>query len=119
MIISVINRVENIGKRRKCRLPVFPFPVMFSKVFILRGVKTRDCMVKGDSLPNDKILDVNKLKAFADDRIKLAQIMISVFDRVENNVGKRENAGYHHFLLFPQCFQRDPFLELLKVRIAW
>ena len=26
--------------------------------------------------------------------------------RVENIVGKRENAGYQHFLLFPQCFQK-------------
>ena len=26
-------------------------------------------------------------------------------DRVENIVDKGENAGYQHFLLFPQCFQ--------------
>ena len=32
--------------------------------------------------------------------------MIFVFDRVENIVGKEENAGYHHFHLFPQCLQR-------------
>ena len=31
---------------------------------------------------------------------------ISVFDTVENIVGKGENAGYQHFLLFPQCFQK-------------
>ena len=28
------------------------------------------------------------------------------FDRVENIVGKGENAAYQHFLLFPQCFQK-------------
>ena len=56
------------------------------------------------SLPNDKILDVTKLKAFADHKINKAQMMISVFDRVENIVGNGENAGYQHFLLFPQCF---------------
>ena len=28
------------------------------------------------------------------------------FDSVENIVGKEENAGYQHFLLFPQCFKR-------------
>ena len=27
-------------------------------------------------------------------------------DRVENNVGKEENAGYQHFLLFPHYFQK-------------
>ena len=32
--------------------------------------------------------------------------MIFVFDRVENNVGKGENAGYQHFLLFPQYFKK-------------
>ena len=26
--------------------------------------------------------------------------------RVENIVGKGENAGYQHFLLYPQCFQK-------------
>ena len=41
-------------------------------------------------LPNHKILDVTKLKAFVDDKINVAQMMISVFDRVENIVnGKR------------------------------
>ena len=41
-----------------------------------------------------------------------------VLDMVGNIVGKGENAGYQHFLLFPQCFQKDPFLEVFKVRIA-
>ena len=27
-----------------------------------------------------------------------------VLRRVESIVGKGENASYHHFLLFPQCF---------------
>ena len=33
--------------------------------------------------------------------------MIPDLDRVENIVGKGENAGYQHFLIFPQCFQID------------
>ena len=32
--------------------------------------------------------------------------MIYVFDRAENIVEKGENAGYQHFLLFPQCFHK-------------
>ena len=36
-------------------------------------------------------------------------MIISVFDREENIVGKGENAGYQHFLLFPQCFQKASF----------
>ena len=33
-------------------------------------------------------------------------MMTVVPDRTENIVGKGENAGYQHFLLFPQCFKR-------------
>ena len=74
-----------------------------------------------NSLPNDKILDVIKLKALADDKINVAQdlVMISLFDRLENIVGKGENAGYQHFPLFPQCFQKASFLGSLKVGIVW
>ena len=58
------------------------------------------------SLPQDKILDLSELIAFADDKFSVAKMVISVFDMVENNVGKGENAGYQYFLLFPQCFRK-------------
>ena len=45
--------------------------------------------------------------------------MISAYDREENIVGMGENAGYQHFLLFPQCFQKISFSGLLKVRMVW
>ena len=45
--------------------------------------------------------------------------MIYVLDKVETIVGKRENAGYQHFLLFPQCFQKPSCPWSLKVRIVW
>ena len=35
-------------------------------------------------------------------------------ERVENSVGKGENAGYQHFLLFPQCFQKASSFESLN-----
>ena len=63
-----------------------------------------------NSNPDNKILDKIQLNAFADDKIIVAQMKISVFDRVENIVGKGENAGYQHFLLFQQCFQKASFL---------
>ena len=69
------------------------------------------------SLPNDKILDVKKLKAIADDKFNVGKIVISLFDRVENIVGKGENAAYQHFLLFSQCFPKPSFLGSLKVVI--
>ena len=42
-----------------------------------------------------------------------------LFVRVENIVGKGENAGNQHFLLFPQRSQKLPFSGSLKVRIVW
>ena len=43
---------------------------------------------------------------------------INGFNRVENIVGKGENAGYQRFLLFPQCFQKPSVLGSLKVVIV-
>ena len=77
--------------------------------------------VKNDlnSLPNIKILDVTKLKAFADNKLNVAKMTICLFDRVENIVGKGENTGYQHFLFFPQCFPKSSSVGLLKVGIVW
>ena len=93
-----------------------------------------------NSLPNNKILDWSKLKAFADDKIKIHNMIIFVFGRVENIVGKGEsffprvvkveivwqrvnrvenfvkkgeNAGYKHFLLFQISFNMAIFSSLL------
>ena len=56
--------------------------------------------------PNDIILDRTKSKAFAENKLHIAKMTFSRFDRVENNVGKGENAGYQHFLFFPRCFPK-------------
>ena len=45
-------------------------------------------------------------------------MMISPFDKVENTVGKGENSGYKHYVLFPQCFPKPPSLGSLKVGIV-
>ena len=39
-------------------------------------------------------------KHFVHDKSAVANLMIFVSDRVENIVGKEENAGNKHFLLF-------------------
>ena len=56
------------------------------------------------SLPNNKILDLSKLKVFADNKINMTQKLKLALGRKENIVGKGENAGNQHFLLFRQCF---------------
>ena len=68
---------------------------------------------------DENFLDWTKFKAFSEEKLNVAKIMISVFDRVENIVRKGENAGYQHFLLFPQCFQKVFFSGSLKVGIVW
>ena len=54
-----------------------------------------------NSLPNDNLVDLFKLKAFADDKINVSEQLKLLLGRVENIVGKGGNAGYQHFLLFP------------------
>ena len=61
------------------------------------------------------MLDLSKLKAFSEDKRNLTKKMEFASVRIENIVGKEENAGYQHFLLFPQCFQKAPFSGSLKV----
>ena len=46
-------------------------------------------------------------------------MIISVFDKVQNVVGKGENAGYQHFLLFPQCFEKASFPDTSEGVIVW
>ena len=58
------------------------------------------------SLPNNKFLDWSKLKAFADNKINVTEELKFVLVRVENIVGKGENAVFWHFLLFPKCFPK-------------
>ena len=67
-------------------------------------------------LPNNKTPDWFELKTFADNKVEIAKMMIFVFDGVENIVGKGENAGYQHFLPFPQCFQKAFLLGVVKSR---
>ena len=64
-----------------------------------------------NSLPHDKILEWSKLKAFADDKKKKKKPGL----KIEICVGKVENM----VLLFPLCFQKLSFPEVLKVGIVW
>ena len=86
----------------------------FFNLFFSRGP-----VLDFNSLPDDKILDLSKLKAFSDDNLNVYQKLKFALGRVENIVGKGENAGYQHFLLFPQCFLKNSLTGSLKVGIVW
>ena len=85
---------------------------------MVRVVQSQDCVMKGlvNSLPNNIFLDQSNLKDFAEDKINVTYVTNFVPGRVENIVGKGENAGYQHFLLFPHyVFKRS----LCQIRIVW
>ena len=53
---------------------------------------------------------------FTDDNFNVIQMALYFYDTVENNVGKGENAGYQHFLLFPRDVFKNFLLKVVKSR---
>ena len=113
-IFSLSHNVFNPIKNKSNNLSILI--LSFANIFNLDQC---EILSFGKELTNGKILDGSKLKAFADDKIYVTDKMISPSDKVENIVRKGEKAGYQHFLLFLQCFQKPSFSGLLKVRIVW
>ena len=109
MAISVFDRVENIvGKGEIASTSNFSFyHNVFKRLLFQTHQKVSLC---GNGL--------TKLKIFENDNLNGLQMKISVFDWVEN-VGKGENAGYQHFLLFPQCFGKPSISGSLKLSFVW
>ena len=70
-------------------------------------------------LPNNKIFGRDQTESICRRQIKFTKMTIFLSDRVENTVGKGENAGYQHFLLFAQIFPKPSSLGSLKVGIVW
>ena len=62
-----------------------------------------------NSEPKDKISDLYQFKVLADDKIRVTRTLKFVVERLENIVGKRENAERQHFFLFPLCFQNGHY----------
>ena len=74
-----------------------PIPTMFLKYVFLLVI---------NSVPNDKFPNWSKLKAFSEDEINMTEILKFVLEKVENIVGKGENAGYQHFSFTHNVFKR-------------
>ena len=68
--------------------------------------------------PHDKILDQTKLKAFADDKLDITKMIISVFDRVENIVGKGKISCTSNFFFSHNFFKRLLFQRRQKVSLG-
>ena len=76
-IITQIHFSHYVG-RQHCKQDLFKVALCL-----------KDCL---NQFPHDNILDHTKLKAFADDKSNVTKLIIPVFDRVENIVGKGEIA---------------------------
>ena len=113
-IKNILGKGENAGNQH-----FLLFPNVFSTASVLSVVKNQDCAVNSLPFTKRQTLDRTKLKPFAEEKLNIINIIISLLHTVENTVGKGENAGYQHFLLFPQCFPKPSSLGLLKVHIAW
>ena len=109
MTISPFDQVENTVEKGEnagyhiCLL----YPQFFPKPPSLGSLKAGIVWYRVNFLPNYKIFDWSKMKAFTDDKKKVTEKFKFVLGRVENIVGKGENAGYQHFS------------EVLKVGIMW
>ena len=123
---AAFRRREHVGQRTRSASETI------AAIVCLEGIQNMKCIfcylrtlavTRGttclNSLPKDKILNWSKLEAFADDKINVSEKLKYVLGRIENIVGKGENAGYQHFLLFPQCFQKTSSTGSTKVVIVW
>ena len=85
----VMGTVENVGKDGNAVLPAFsPLPTVYSKAFFLRNINLT---------PENRILDLYKLKAFAGNNFNLAGMVQLFSDWVEIILGKGENACFQPF----------------------
>ena len=56
------------------------------------------------------------MNAFADVNSNVEVMINPLLDKVENMVGKGENAVYQHFLLFPPVFSKALFFRVSKTQ---
>ena len=103
---------KHCGKRRNCSLrAISPFPTVFSKGLFPRGVTRCHCVGMGLPFLKRQILDVSKLKGFAEDYFKFDKNCTKFSNRVENTFRKGDIACYEQFLLFRQCLQKIPTFD--------
>ena len=77
-----------------------------SKASYLRVVKSWDCVEKDQLFTKQQIFRLVQVQISCRRQNRLNLKTKFCLRWVENIVGKAENAGHQHFLLFPQCFQK-------------
>ena len=94
------------------------FPQSFQNASFSKSLKVGTVWESPNHLPTTIFLDWSKKKAYADNqRKKVTEKLKFVLEILGNIVGKGENAGNQHFLLFPQCFQKATFFyKIVKIQ---
>ena len=69
-----------------------------------------------NSLTNDKFLDRSKLKAFADDKLNLAEKIEICFGKGRKHCGKRRKCWLPAFSPFPTVFSEGFYFRDVKSR---
>ena len=82
------------------------FPQCFQKACFPEASKGVILWEWVNSLPNDKIIDWSKFKAFADDKLITTQKLKDVHGRVENIVGKSRKCWVPAFSPFHTMFSK-------------
>ena len=86
-----------------------------SEIFFLKYV-THKCPL---TLPNQKLLELTKFKAFADNNLNVTKMKALVFDGVEIEVGKGEKAGLITSIFSFSLIIFKAFFKSLKPGIMW
>ena len=68
-----------------------------------------------NSLPNDKILETSKLKAFADDKINVTQKLNFLFGKSRKHCEKRRKCWLPAFSPLPTMFSKACLLRVVKI----
>ena len=81
---------------------------------LLFNLTTLSTLLNTDSLPINNILDLSKLKAFADNEINVTENL--KFGNCRKHCGKRRNCWLPAFSPFPTMFSKGFFLRVVKSR---
>ena len=83
------------------------------------SIRLKNIFTNISRYPTGKYEIKTNIKAFTEEKLNLARMRVSLFEQIENSVGKGGNAGYQHFLLLSQCIEKSNLQVLLKTGFVW
>ena len=115
--VALERIVNNCGERIKCWLFLVDCTKIMSKFSEIHNF-SHALMKRGlnafNPLPNHKILDLSKMKAFADNNKNVSQKWKVALERIVNNCGERRKCWFPAILPFPTMFSKAFFLRVIK-----